>query len=154
MPPRLTDMALKRLRDASEEERKVGDPKVATALEALLDWYDNAGRTTVGRRYRHLKRGTLYTAIGDAELQSARRLDEGVILRVYRGDDGRLWARPADEFLDGRFEEVTEQLALPSDGTCHRCGAAPRTASGLCNTCLDEDAERASRRSPNAAAGW
>lgn len=32
---------------------------------------------------------------------------------------------------------------FPSDGTCVRCGAAPRNASGLCATCVDEDAERA-----------
>lgn len=35
-----------------------------------------------------------------------------------------------------------EPVAWPSDGSCARCGAVPRTASGLCNTCLDEDAER------------
>lgn len=33
--------------------------------------------------------------------------------------------------------------ALPDDGTCIRCGAAPRNASGLCATCVDEDAVRA-----------
>lgn len=33
--------------------------------------------------------------------------------------------------------------ALPDDGTCIRCGAAPRNASGLCATCIDEDAVRA-----------
>ena len=33
--------------------------------------------------------------------------------------------------------------ALPDDGSCVRCGAAPRNASGLCATCVDEDAERA-----------
>lgn len=32
--------------------------------------------------------------------------------------------------------------ALPDDGTCVRCGSAPRTGSGLCNTCVDEDADR------------
>lgn len=31
---------------------------------------------------------------------------------------------------------------MPDDGSCVRCGAAPRSSSGLCNTCLDEDAER------------
>ena len=31
----------------------------------------------------------------------------------------------------------------PSDGTCIRCSAAPRNASGLCATCVDEDAVRA-----------
>ncbi len=29
------------------------------------------------------------------------------------------------------------------DGSCIRCGAAPRNASGLCATCVDEDAVRA-----------
>lgn len=33
--------------------------------------------------------------------------------------------------------------ALPDDGSCVRCGAVPRHQSGLCNTCLDEDAVRA-----------
>ncbi|WP_176056640.1 hypothetical protein [Brucella intermedia] len=31
---------------------------------------------------------------------------------------------------------------FPSDGSCVRCGSVPRNANGLCNTCLDEDAER------------
>lgn len=31
---------------------------------------------------------------------------------------------------------------LPDDDSCVRCGAAPRNRSGLCNTCLDEDAAR------------
>ena len=31
----------------------------------------------------------------------------------------------------------------PTDGTCVRCGGAPRNASGLCATCVDEDAVRA-----------
>ena len=30
----------------------------------------------------------------------------------------------------------------PEDGTCIRCGAVPRNASGLCATCVDEDAVR------------
>jgi hypothetical protein len=41
----------------------------------------------------------------------------------------------------------------PDDGGCVRCSAVPRTASGLCNTCLDEDAERAGeiKQAPTAA---
>lgn len=34
------------------------------------------------------------------------------------------------------------------DGTCIRCGAAPRGSSGLCATCLDEDAVRAGEVDP------
>lgn len=61
-----------------------------------------------GRRYRHLKRGTTYTVLGDATLQiSTFPPDEGDTLRVYRSDeDGKLWVRSATEFLDGRFEEI------------------------------------------------
>lgn len=32
--------------------------------------------------------------------------------------------------------------ALPDDGSCVRCGSAPRNHSGLCATCVDEDAVR------------
>jgi hypothetical protein len=65
-------------------------------------------RSLVGQhRWRHKKRRTTYTEVGRAELQSSMPLDEGDIMVVYRGDDGKLWVRPADEFDDGRFEEVT-----------------------------------------------
>ncbi len=54
------------------------------------------------------------------------------------------------EVEEDEFEEtmsVTENpagsLAMPEDGSCVRCGAVPRNASGLCATCVDEDAERA-----------
>jgi hypothetical protein len=58
--------------------------------------------------HRHLRRGTLYSIVGEAELQapSDRRIDEGDILTVYRGEDGKLWARHTEEFRDGRFERI------------------------------------------------
>ena len=34
---------------------------------------------------------------------------------------------------------------LPDDGTCVRCGAAPRDETGLCATCSDEDTCRERR---------
>ena len=37
---------------------------------------------------------------------------------------------------------------FPSDGSCIRCGSVPRNASGLCNTCLDEDAARLENTRP------
>jgi hypothetical protein len=60
-----------------------------------------------GRRFRHLKRGSTYTVVGRAELQSAVPIAEGAELTIYRceGDD-RLWARPTAEFTDGRFVEI------------------------------------------------
>lgn len=53
----------------------------------------------------------------------------------------RIALEPAVYIALGRYvDRLREQ---PSDGTCVRCGAAPRNASGLCATCLDEDAVHA-----------
>lgn len=52
----------------------------------------------------HQKRGTAYREIGRATLQAATGpAAEGDTLVIYRGDDGRLWAREVHEFQDGRF---------------------------------------------------
>lgn len=70
--------------------------------------------------YRHLKRGTLYEVVGRARMQigpeqlpqikklnvaqAACRCLERKTYVVYRSlDDGRLYVRPEQEFLDGRF---------------------------------------------------
>lgn len=61
------------------------------------------------KRVRHLKRGTEYDVLGIAEVQCSGVLEytqEGSELVVYRGEDGKLWCRPRDEFLDGRFEVI------------------------------------------------
>lgn len=62
-------------------------------------------------RFRHVKRGTYYTVRGRASLQCApsRLLTEGAELVIYEGEKGGLWARPADEFFDGRFERDCAQ---------------------------------------------
>ena len=57
-------------------------------------------------RWRHVERGTVYEEIGRAELQAAMDLIEGDTLVIYRGEDGKLWARQEDEFEDGRFEAL------------------------------------------------
>ena len=55
-------------------------------------------------RYRHVKRGTVYEVIGEASLQIATNdLVDGDHLIIYRGKDGKLWAREEGEFHDGRF---------------------------------------------------
>ena len=59
--------------------------------------------------YRHKKRGTTYTKVGVAELQYSNRVIEGDHLVIYRcRETGKLWARPDDEFNDGRFEELKD----------------------------------------------
>lgn len=76
-------------------------------------------------RVRHVKRGTEYEVLGEAEAQIStqdyqsakvcgegrRILREGEKLTVYRGSDGKLWCRFTDEFRDGRF-----MPAPPSSG--------------------------------------
>jgi hypothetical protein len=61
-----------------------------------------------GMRYRHVKRGTVYEVIGEAELQMATvDLVDGSALVIYRGQDGKIWAREEGEFHDGRFATLT-----------------------------------------------
>jgi hypothetical protein len=76
-----------------------------------------------GPIYRHLKSGTVYERLGEAEGQLAkpdfhyesmgnvprkgyRHVSEGTVITVYRGEGGKLWWRFPDEFDDGRFEKV------------------------------------------------
>jgi hypothetical protein len=55
--------------------------------------------------WRHKKRGTVYEVVGLAELQSSTgRPEDGSFLVLYKGEDGKLWAREQSEFQDGRFE--------------------------------------------------
>ncbi len=63
----------------------------------------------------------------------------------------------SDGSADGSIIEkwncsLSNEDDFPSDGSCVRCGSVPRNANGLCNTCLDEDAERLENTRPAPAA--
>lgn len=94
----------------------------ALATAALAETEERG--TGASERVRHLKRGTEYEVLGEAEAQIANRitcpdgigngvlpnssiLREGDRLTVYRGADGKLWCRFPDEFRDGRFVTIT-----------------------------------------------
>jgi hypothetical protein len=64
------------------------------------------GEPREGEVYRHRARGTCYTVVGRANLQTDRPIgdDEGLV--IYRAKDGQLWARTVREFRDGRFERL------------------------------------------------
>ena len=60
-------------------------------------------------RVQHVKRGTTYTVVGEAKLQSSGSIAEGAMLTVYRDvNSGALWVRPTDEFRDGRFVTLSD----------------------------------------------
>lgn len=86
--------------DEAGDMRDVCRQDARAAIEAL-DAVRSQGR------YRHKKRGGTYALIGTAEIQASAPVNEGEPVAVYRCDaDGRLWARPLDEFNDGRFESL------------------------------------------------
>lgn len=62
------------------------------------------GAPREGDVYRHRRRDSSYTVVGRASLQTNRPLGDDETLVIYRGKDGALWARPLEEFCDGRFE--------------------------------------------------
>ena len=81
--------------------RLVGVP-VAT-LRALMHGWAYAHPVTA--THEHRGRGTWYSRVAEAELQCAWPPREGEMLTVYIGcEDGKWWARPKDEFDDGRFK--------------------------------------------------
>lgn len=81
----------------------------------------NSSSSRIGSKWKHAKRGTVYEVIAHAELQMSADLVDGTELVVYRGEDGRLWAREEEEFLDGRFTELTAARIEPrTDATAMR----------------------------------
>lgn len=104
------DDALARALDAYENETS---GYTEDDLGIMRHAFKHAWRTALGQqaavpRWRHKKRDTVYEEIGRAQLQMSTEVVEGSELVIYRGSDGKLWAREAGEFEDGRFERVRE----------------------------------------------
>lgn len=76
-------------------------------IEASLDHLAaRVGEFKEPVRWRHARRGTYYEEIGEVVLQTGDLIGDCTNLVLYRDRDGNLWARPAAEFHDGRFERV------------------------------------------------
>lgn len=59
-------------------------------------------------QYMHNKTGNVYQKIGTATLQTASPIEDYAMLVVYVSEhNGVLWARPIEEFNDGRFTQLT-----------------------------------------------
>ena len=57
-------------------------------------------------KYVHQKSGGVYTFIGMGLLQTDKPMKDLAGLTMYRGIDGRYWARDADEFAE-RFKKIS-----------------------------------------------
>ena len=72
-----------------------------------LGIYAERGSSTSKKFWRSTKTKDLYVERGRARLQSHIPLKDMAPLVIYRSEkDGSLWARPDEEFFDGRFEQV------------------------------------------------
>lgn len=58
------------------------------------------------RYFKHKNHGGKYEVLGFAMLQTARHIDDMESLVIYQTSPGVLWARPNNEFFDGRFQEM------------------------------------------------
>lgn len=72
------------------------------------------------RRWRHVKRGSIYTEIGRGKMQAAgwsrvwrvgdqtdgESVDMADVVIYQSEADGSVWVRPVAEFEDGRFVEL------------------------------------------------
>lgn len=66
-------------------------------------------RAGLRTRWLHKKRQSIHSIVGTATAQCATRpIQEGDLVEVYRGEEGALWVRRAEEFHDGRFERLDE----------------------------------------------
>lgn len=86
---------------------KFTEQQARTVVEAL-------SRRAGSSVYRHKVRGTTYTMVGEAKVQTSgvlRDFDEVVVYKSQK--DGSLWVRGRDEFHDGRFELVGHEYEKP-----------------------------------------
>ena len=92
----------------------------------------DAKKIEAGSLWRHKKRGSVYRVIdGSAQVQAPE--DSGLtdyeVVVVYQSNAGETWVRRHSEFLDGRFEKLSEppskewltRMAAAEDG--HEVGA-------------------------------
>ena len=76
----------------------------ANAIErtrAVDRWAREAAEAAATPTHRHVRTGGLYTVLHRGAIEAD--LKPAVI---YRGENGRVWVRPAAEFDDGRFEPL------------------------------------------------
>lgn len=67
------------------------------------------------RRWRHVNTGGTYVEVGRGRMQTNEPLPDMAEVVIYRSEtDSHLWARPVDEFEDGRFAALSPVQAAVS----------------------------------------
>lgn len=83
--------------------------------------------------HRHVKRGTDYEVVAEGLMQTAVSPGawDDLPMTIYRGEDGKWWARPTTEFNDGRFAPIAalSPPAANSSGTLTSSPAAEGAVS-------------------------
>lgn len=70
----------------------------------------DAAKNSKATYWKHVERGSIYEEAARAELQVATNPpQEGDVIVIYQGKDGKFWARAEKEFEDGRFEKVNDK---------------------------------------------
>ncbi|WP_439527400.1 hypothetical protein [Pannonibacter sp.] len=79
----------------------------STSSPDLLVASDGLDPSLRGSLWRHRKTQGVYRILGKCRIEAT-----GTDAFLYQGDEGTIWARPMDEFLDGRFERLAPEAAL------------------------------------------
>lgn len=90
--------------------------RVKEVLNAIEQHQENEWKPT----HQHIQRGTNYRVLGDAFANVAKGRDIGGtcvrvmkdrdLLILYQDEDGEFQVRYPDEFYDGRFKDLTENI--------------------------------------------
>jgi hypothetical protein len=89
---------------------------------------------TSGSVWQHMKSGHVYSVIGTCRLEATN----APAVLYARPEDGFVWARDMDEFLDGRFARIS----MPAMGLMPHERTAPEPATSGENISREEKARR------------
>lgn len=123
---------------------KIAELEFALAAAGQLDRMRVIGLTKLQRDLQasEISRASLYDDWSRLDSVCTRQMGRiAELVEMLRRAEWWLTTKPDGAAMAQAIRAVVD--CREDDGSCLRCGAVPRGASGLCATCLDEDAERA-----------